>query len=113
MAGANFEHLTGEARGIPVAHGKQAAGFENPRQLGGDDFRPRSEHGAEHRDDSVEGSVGVWQMLGVAFVKGDREIRLSGALSGLFDKIHSDIDAGYDGSATCSRDRGVAGAACY
>ncbi len=56
---ADLEHASDEGAGTPVAHGKQTAGLEHARALGGDEFGARSEHGAEHGGDGVEGGVAV------------------------------------------------------
>jgi hypothetical protein len=113
---ADFEHEAGEAGGVPVGHGEQAAGFEDAGALGGDELGARGEHGAEHGGDGVEGGVGVGKLLGVAFVEGDGEGFGGGALAGLDEEVWGDVDAGDEagfsvGERACEWDGGVAGAA--
>ena len=111
VAAADLEHPTGEAGGVPVGHGEEAAGLEDAGELGGDELGARGEHGAEHGDDGVEGGVGVGELLGVALVELDGEAFGGGAFAGLDEEVGGDVDAGDDGSARASGMASVAGAA--
>ncbi len=113
VIGVELEHLAGEAGGVPVGHGEEAAGLQDAGELGGDEVGAGGEHGAEHGGDGVEGGVGVRELLGVALVEGDGEVFVGGALAGLDEEVGGDVYAGDDASVAGEGDGGVAGAAGY
>jgi hypothetical protein len=66
-----LEHLTDKSGRRPVRHRDETAGTTNAFELRRGQFRPRSKHGAKHRDYRIKTRVVVRQVLSVAFVELD------------------------------------------
>ena len=109
VGGADLEHLSGEAGGVPVGHGEDSSGFDDAGEFGGGDVGAGGEHGSEHGDDGVEGGVGVGESFGVAFIEGDGEAFGGGAFAGLDEEVGSKVEAGDEASGAGQREGEVSG----
>lgn len=87
MAAANFEHFACEAGGVPVCHGESTARLENACEFGSDELGARGEHRTEHRNNDVEGRVGIGELLGIAFIEPGGEIFQGGLFASLGEKL--------------------------
>src|SRR5258706_10960213 len=107
----SLEHLSGEPRGGPIAHGDRAPGAADAQQLGNDHVRTWGKHGAKHGNHAIERSVGIRQAFGVALVKLDSETFFCGANASLLQEIGGNVHSRDRGSGASWGDGGVACAA--
>jgi hypothetical protein len=107
-AGDRLEHAADEAGRSPVGHGDGTAGHADPRQFGGSEVRPGSEHGAVDAGHDIEVGFGEGESFGVGGLEAGIEVFGGGADARPLDEVFGDVDAGGTGALAGGNQRELA-----
>src|ERR1043166_3383227 len=104
MLADDLLQLADEAKRRPVGESDAPAGPADADEFARRAIRAQGKHDAERAHDKIEGAVGVWQLLHIAFVEADREIFACRPRASLLNQVRRKIDSGYLGAGSCGRE---------